>query len=394
MKGIKFILGTLAVAGLLGFSFTASAQENGNRDENGNIVRGSYETNGFWDNWFIGLGAGANTVAGENVDFKPFGGLAIDVNLGKWFTPTVGARIGYKGLKNAFDLKDNNALKAGYKDEFNQHLFHADFLWNLSNSFSGYKETRFWDIIPYAQFVGLANFKNLADSDKNNFEYAAGAGILNDFRLGNHVDLYLDLAADLARREALGIPGEKRYTFLPSLTAGLIFNLGRTNFDRHSSITPVVVPLPFTTDQYNALKDRVAQLEKENAALKDEINALKNAKPDTVYVGKESEVEPVSRTFFDLNSSKISAREKAHLDYFASQVIANTDKNYTIKGYADSATGSAAANDRISQARADAVKDYLVKNCGVDASRLNAVGQGGTDQFSKPISNNRTVVIE
>ena len=393
MKGIKFILGTLAVAGLLGFSFTASAQENGNRDENGNIVRGSYETNGFWDNWFIGLGAGANTVAGENVNFKPFGGLAVDVNLGKWFTPTVGARIGYKGLKNSFELKDNNALKAGYKDEYNQHMFHADFLWNLSNSFSGYKETRFWDIIPYAQFVGLANFKNKTD-DKNNFEYAAGAGILNDFRLGNHVDLYLDLAADLARRESLGIPGAKRYTFLPSLTAGLIFNLGRTNFDRHTSITPVVVPLPFTTDQYNALKNRVAELEKENAALKDEINALKNAKPDTVYVGKESEVEPVARTFFDLNSSKLSAREKAHLDYFASQVIANTDKNYTIKGYADSATGSAATNDRISQARADAVKDYLVKNCGVDASRLEAVGQGGTDQFSKPIANNRTVVIE
>ena len=394
MKGIKFILGTLAVAGLLGFSFTASAQENGNRDENGNIVRGSYETNGFWDNWFIGLGAGANTVAGENVNFKPFGGLAVDVNLGKWFTPTVGARIGYKGLKNSFELKDNQKLRTGYQDEFNQHLFHADFLWNLSNSFSGYKETRFWDIIPYAQFVGLANFKNLADDKKNNFEYAAGAGILNDFRLGNHVDLYLDIAADLARREALGIPGEKRYTFLPSLTAGLIFNLGRTNFDRHTSITPVVVPLPFTTEQYNALKDRVAELERENAALKDEINALKNAKPDTVYVGKESEVEPVARTFFDLNSSKLSAREKAHLDYFASQVIANTDKNYTIKGYADSATGSAATNDRISQARADAVKDYLVKNCGIDASRLNAVGQGGTDQFSKPISNNRTVVIE
>ena len=393
MKGIKFILGTLAVAGLLGFSFTASAQENGNRDENGNIVRGSYETNGFWDNWFIGLGAGANTVAGENVNFKPFGGLAVDVNLGKWFTPTVGARIGYKGLKNSFELKDNNVLKAGFKDEYNQHLFHADFLWNLSNSFSGYKETRFWDIIPYAQFVGLANFRNKAD-DSNNFEYAAGAGILNDFRLGNHVDLYLDLAADVARRESLGTPGDKIYTFLPSLTAGLIFNLGRTNFDRHTSITPVVVPLPFTTDQYNALKNRVAELEKENAALKDEINALKNAKPDTVYVGKESEVEPVARTFFDLNSSKLSAREKAHLDYFASQVIANTDKNYTIKGYADSATGSAATNDRISQARADAVKDYLVKNCGVDASRLEAVGQGGTDQFSKPIANNRTVVIE
>ena len=392
MKGIKFILGALAVAGLLSFSTTAFAQENGNRDENGAVVRGPYETNGFWDNWFIGLGAGANTMFGNHIDFNPFGGLALDANIGKWITPAVGVRAGYKGLKNSFELEQGAALEGGFKNEFNQHFAHADFLWNMSNSFGGYKETRFWDIIPYAQF-GVAFFKNKTE-DVLNQEYMAGAGILNDFRLGNHVDLFVDLALDVARTKAFGIPAEKKYTFLPDVTAGLLFNLGRTNFDRHSSVTPVVVPLPFTVDQYNALRDRVAQLERENAALKDEINALRNRKPDTVYVERGSGVEPVARAFFDINSSKLSAREKAHLDYFASQVIAKSDKNFTVKGYADSATGSAATNDRISQARADAVKDYLVNNCGIAASRLNAVGQGGTDQFSSPISNNRTVVIE
>ena len=376
MKSIKFILGTLAVAGLLGFSQSVNAQENGNRDENGKIVRGPYETNGFWDNWFIGVGAGVNTVYDTNVDFG-FGGLATDINVGKWFTPSVGARIGWKGLTNSFSCNP-----CGNSEEFSQNYFHADALWNISNAFSGYKETRIWDVIPYASFGGLK-----AGGD---WEYAGGVGILNDFRLGKRVDLFLDLSALLAhgRQYAGG-----RFSLLPTATAGLIFNLGRTSFDRHSSVTPVVVPLPFTTEQYNALKDRVAELEKENAALKNEIEALKNRKPETVYV-KESSVEPVSRSFFDIGSSVLSAREKAHLDYFAAQVIANTDKNYTIKGYADSATGSAATNDRISQARANAVKDYLVKNCGVDASRLEAVGQGGTDQFSKPISNNRTVVIE
>ena len=393
MKGIKFILGALAVAGLLSFSTTAFAQENGNRDENGAVVRGPYETNGFWDNWFIGLGAGANTVFGNHVDFNPFGGLALDANIGKWITPAVGVRAGYKGLKNSFELEQGSTLSPGFQNEFKQHYAHADFLWNMSNSFGGYKETRFWDIIPYAQF-GVVFCKNMTDGDKTNQEYMAGAGILNDFRLGKHVDLFVDLALDVARTKALGIKPDKRYTFLPDVTAGLLFNLGRTNFDRHSSVTQVVVPLPFTVDQYNALRDRVAQLERENAALKDEIEALRNRRPDTVYVERGSGVEPVARAFFDINSSKLSAREKAHLDYFASQVIAKSDKNFTVKGYADSATGSAATNDRISQARADAVKDYLVNNCGIAASRLNAVGQGGTDQFSSPISNNRTVVIE
>ena len=383
MKSIKFILGTLAVAGLLGFSQGASAQENGNRDENGKVVRGPYETNGFWDNWFIGVGAGVNSVADKGVKFG-IGGLATDLNLGKWITPSFGARIGWKGLTNSYEFSDK---KGGL--DFNQNYIHADALWNISNSIGGYKETRFWDFVPYAT-TGVFMMKEDAKNSKNALEYAAGVGLLNDLRLSKRVDLFIDLSALVIRAQQLGT-GD-RFAFMPSATAGLIFNLGRTNFDRHSSVTPVVVPLPFTTEQYNALKDRVAELEKENAALKDEIEALKNRKPETVYVEK-AVFEPVSRTFFDLGSSVISAREKAHLDYFASK-IADSDKTITVKGYADSATGSSATNQRLSEARANAVKNYLVKNCGIDASRIEVVAVGGTAEFGKPNSNNRTVVVE
>ena len=376
MKHIRFIFAALAAAGLLGISQGVSAQENGNRDENGKIVRGPYETNGFWSNWFVGLGAGANAVYDSVIDFG-FGGLATDFNVGKWFTPSVGARVGWKGHRNSYTPSGTNN-----STEFGQHYVHADLLWNISNALGGYKETRFWEFIPY---VNAGLFRVSGDWD-----YGAGFGLINDFRLGKHVDLYIDLSTAMAYGHQLEAG---KFTMLPTATAGLIFNLGRSNFDRHSSVTPVVVPLPFTAEEYNSLKARVAELEKENAALKSEVEALRNRKPETVYVEKNT-IDPSVRTFFDLNSSVISAREKAHLDYFAAEVIAKTDKNFTIKGYGDSATGSAAANDRISQARANAVKDYLVKNCGVDASRLNAVGEGGTDKFSKPISNNRTVVIE
>ena len=142
MKGIKIILGSLAVAGLLGFSLNASAQENGNRDENGKIVRGAYETNGFLDNWFIGAGAGVNGVYDRNTEIT-IGGLATDLNLGKWFTPSVGARVGWKGLKNSFELENNKG-----SESFTQHYSHSDFLWNLSNALCGYNETRFCDVIP------------------------------------------------------------------------------------------------------------------------------------------------------------------------------------------------------------------------------------------------------
>ena len=376
MKHIRMMLGTLAVAGLLGFSQGVSAQENGNRDENGKIVRGPYETNGFWSNWFIGVGAGVNSLYDTVLDFG-VGGLATDVTVGKWFTPSVGARVGWRGIQNSYTPRDGSSVIS-----FDQNYFHADALWNISNALGGYKETRFWEFIPYLHFGGVR-----FDSSWN---YAGGFGLINDFRLGKHVDFFIDCAAVMTYGYAFSVG---KFTLPVSATAGFIFNLGRSNFDRHSSVTPVVVPLPFTADEYNSLKARVAELERENAALKSEVEALRNRKPETVYVEKAT-VEASARTFFDLNSSVISAREKAHLDYFAAEVIAKTDKTFSIKGYGDSATGSAAANDRISQARANAVKDYLVKNCGIDASRLNAVGEGGTDKFSKPISNNRTVVIE
>ena len=155
MKRLNFLLGAAA---LIAVSLTASpmvyAQENGNRDENGKVVRGPYETNRFGDNWFIGAGGGINIMLNEGYDirFSP----SIDANLGKWFTPAVGMRIGYQGFQTKAwadapsvlgRVKDADKgqypVKAGYM------YFHGDFLWNMSNALSGYKETRFWNLVPY-----------------------------------------------------------------------------------------------------------------------------------------------------------------------------------------------------------------------------------------------------
>ena len=384
---------------LLGFSFSVNAQENGNRDENGKVVRGAYETNPGSANWFIGLGAGVNSVY-NNKDFGKFG-LATDVNFGKWFTPSVGARLGWRGWSN--EAKNGGAYYDGQFDNF--HLIHADLLWNLSNALSGYKETRFWDIIPYATFGDL--YTRAKDvPGMHGWEFAAGLGILNDFRLGKHVDLFVDISAVQSREAAFYKEAEDRYITFPSVTAGLIFNLGKSNFDRHSSITPVVVPVPFTTEQYNALKDKVAALEKENAELKDKIAALeeevaplRQLTDGQTYLyenGKFTAVDvkpgsPIT-LYFDCGSAKLSEREKAHFEYFANTVVDENSK-LAVNGYADKQTGSAKRNQQLSEQRVKTVVDLLLK-AGAKEENIESAAHGATVQLFDGAAKNRVVTVE
>ena len=95
-----FVRGALA-ATLTLVSAGVMAQENGNRDERGGIVRGPYETNRFFDNIFIGIAGGVNVYHGENDSHGGFGkrlAPALDLNVGKWITPAVSVHSGYSGL--------------------------------------------------------------------------------------------------------------------------------------------------------------------------------------------------------------------------------------------------------------------------------------------------------
>ena len=97
-------------------------------------------------------------VCGVNIyehDFKvpgSFGGRlapSLDINIGKWLTPSVGIRIGYKGLmgaswsENQYNFSSDEPYDNGlYKNSFGTMYIHGDVMWNLSNAISGYKETR------------------------------------------------------------------------------------------------------------------------------------------------------------------------------------------------------------------------------------------------------------
>ena len=193
MKTCRIVLtGLLAAVLSVAFAGNAGAQENGNRDSLGRIVRGPYETNGAWDNWFIGVGGGINLF-----EDGWFGAMqhrtrvapAIEVNVGKWFTPSVGARIGYSGFRangwnqyqTAFATEFNDT-KNMYKEKVNFAYVRTDVMWNISNAFSGYKETRFWNVIPYLSAGYLHGYGTAGVTSKSH-QFAYGGGIYNTLRI-------------------------------------------------------------------------------------------------------------------------------------------------------------------------------------------------------------------
>lgn len=378
-------MSALAVmAGVLVVSPAANAQENGNRDENGKVVRGAYETNKFGDNWFIGAGAGVNSWLGNGA--SPKAGVAVDAFVGKWITPTVGVRMGWKGLKDGVSAKDGHTIA---DEKFSYNSAHVDLLWNLSNLFSGYKETRTWNISVYPTFAYMNAAKNK--------EFGAGIGMLNNFRLGNRVGLYLDLSALTTKADFAGIsPRPKTLVgVLPSATFGLTVNLGKTGFKRHSSVVPAIVPVPFTEAQYNNLQEKVNALEKENKDLKAQIEELKNAKPDTVTVSKAGDLVSPATLYYEIGSTKLSEREEAHLEFYVKNILEQApDKVFVLTGSADKGTGTAARNQYLSEQRVNNVKKVLVEKYGIAEDHLIVKAEGATNNRFGSAVLNRVVTIE
>ena len=219
MKKTVFSLAALLTAALMSISFSLSAQE-----EN-KVLAGSPS-----DNWFIGVGGGVNFVYDNLKLNKP--APAVQLYVGKWFTPAIGFRAGYNGIKDNPSVNTANWF-SGTNSFFN-HYVHADALWNLRNTYS-YKENIVWNPILYLQAGGL-----LAHQAKSHcWAFGLGGGFQNLFRISDVLNISVDLSATVAPERPYRNYSSGRFIILPTATAGLVFNLGKNKFDRPSK---AVVP--------------------------------------------------------------------------------------------------------------------------------------------------------
>jgi len=87
---------------------------------------------------------------------------------------------------------------------------------------------------------------------------------------------------------------------------------------------------------------------------------------------------------FETNKSRLKAKYHKMLDEVGKFMKEHPNSKGTIEGHTDS-RGSKKGNLKLSQARAESVRNYIIKKFGIDADRLSAKGFGS----SKPVATNK-----
>ena len=385
---------------LAGVSSVAMAQQKTEVVEEFGViqVQDKYQviTNPFWSNWFFSIGGGAEATFGDNDKAGSFGkriSPTLNFAIGKWFTPGLGVRLQYSGLQargytydaGADYVKGTQMDDGYYKQRFDYMNLHGDVMFNLNALFGGYNQHRVYEIIPY---VGAGFTHNYTKPHRE--ALSVNAGIINRFRISNAIDINLELSAMGVEDKFDGeVGGDHGYDGVLSATVGLTYRFPARGFRR---------PMPQLISQVElaAMQAQLAEMGAANQQLQNALVAAQNqpvAEVAEQVVVTDANIAPRT-VFFTIGSSELSPREEMNLSYLAAKMKEFPDTQYTVYGYADSATGTPAFNKELSQKRAQAVVNALVKKYGVDSSRLKVDAGGGVDKFGKPIYLNRVVLVE
>ena len=378
----------LAVASL---SLNAMAQEDPTE-------KYSVSTNSFWSNWFISADVmyGAfytNEEADANFSKSPLksfrSNIGASVAIGKWFTPGFGLRTKFQGIwgRNVqTEDASTNAVKFWNLQE--QALF------NLSNMFCGYSETRVWNFIPY---FGFGAVRNMSD---NIYADNVSVGILNTWKLSKRVLLNLDVNFNVANdydafRAANGFVANNYGSSIKNsdrffaAELGLTFNLGKCTWNKTPDVDAIKA---LSQGQIDALNAQLSDAQAENARLKDMLaNQPKTAPVVETKTVTKVLAAPVS-VFFNIGKSKVASKKDLQNVSDLAKVAKDNNSKIVVTGYADSKTGSAAYNQKLSEKRAKTVADELVK-MGVSRDNIEVVAAGGVNTLS-PINYNRRATVE
>ena len=414
MKVFKFLAAVLVASA---FSISVSAQETTaeNMDENGKIVRGPYLSNGFGANWFVGAAGGVNIFMNGAIGYSGLVGGALDIYVGKWFIPDLGVRVAYQGLTGRMNGAEFAGVDDKLVEKFQFWYLHGDVMWNISNTIGGYKESRFWNFVPYAHFGAMRIFdhENPAYDEgqrvnAHDNELAFGVGLYNTLRFSKRVYGTIDVRETMFSPRFHGNTGVSDLGGVCSnlsVTAGIGVYLGKVGWERGSkdngsaaaaaaAVAAAEAALLAAKEANNALSDDVNRL-------KDQLDSLEKAAQnldkvyinDTTYVSLKLGTAPCT-LYFAMGSSTLNATELQHLDFYVKNIInQDPDHAFYLTGTADSSTGTNDLNEQLSKNRVENVRKLIMDKYGISSDRLIIKDAKVSNKFSDPRLD-RSVIIE
>jgi outer membrane protein OmpA-like peptidoglycan-associated protein len=376
------------------------------------------------DNWYFGINAGVSTLPKES--YKDAGN-----GFFKSIAPTFGVRLG-KNLTTVFGL----ALDADVHFKANDKWFGTDLVsvksktfindvnvdlmgtFNLSNLFAGYPgEPRAFELIALGGFGWTHGF----GSEINLLGGSGGSAPVSKVNALNS-RVALDFAFNLGAAKAWQLYIEPSLTYglhswvdgedaeVPfqynlnnsyfALKAGLNYKFGNSNGSHNfkkeqlrdqAEIDGLNAKINELRADVNAKDGQIAADAQTIADLKAKLAACE-ARPTQVIeqVKKVETLQPI--VIFRQGKSTIEPAQYASIEMIAKYMKNHPEANLKVQGYA-SPEGSAELNQKLSEQRAEVVKNALIKKYKIAASRITTEGLGATDKLSDEIDFNRVAMF-
>ena len=353
--------------------------------------------------WYGQIQGGIGHTIGET-DFTKLLSPAAALNLGYQFAPAWGVRVGGgAGIAKGAVVRPEEVYNFKYLEG------HVDLTFDWLTALKGYDHSR--RSVPYvlAGLGGFLGFRNGAASvtgvnPNDYFRYLwtskrpflmARLGLGYEYFVTDRLALGLEadcnITSDKFNSKRAGNPD-----FQINALVGLKYAFG----DRTRVCEKYIAEQAAAAAAAAALKAERERLEAEAAAARkaaeqkaaEQAAELEAAREAMEKEAAEQATAAMTRyTFFALNSAVITESERYRLAEFAAWLNENPDLRLCVTGYADKETGNPKYNAQLSERRAAAVKDLLVK-CGVDASRIDSVAKGDTEQPFAENDMNRVVI--
>lgn len=363
-------------------------------------------------------------------------GFGLAVN--KQLTPL----FGVQGFLQSGELSGfRRSVKAYFNTSFLAYGVNATL--NISNLFNSSKENRKFKFYGFAG-LGYVDFKakqqrfitdatihsegygEFGQEDKKTTELVIPVGLGVKYMINKRFDIGLESSLNNVNSDKLDARAVKNtardkygYTCLT-----LTYKIGKNEkslewvSDKEMEADELTPKFDSTKKMLDSLAGKLSELENKVNALQKDVNDLKNPpveadddtdgvpnskdlEPETAQgslvnfqgitipkssagVGAASQLQLLNSIYFPVNSSYIDAANEEKVADAAKLLKDNPNLKLEIVGHADK-TGGQKYNQILSEKRAKAVRDKLVKSYNVNESRLTVTGKGINDPISNDV---------